>query len=123
WAAASGSSAASGSATAALAALPAEAFGAASLAFDLVSGASATAGAASASSGSAARLAGALALALAPVDAVAPLPSGVTPSAASGLLGISRTLTLPPAPSILARAEAVNASATTKSGTDRSPAP
>ena len=35
---------------------------------------------------------------------------------ASGVVGISRTLTLPPAASILARADAVNASATTKSG-------
>jgi hypothetical protein len=48
---------------------------------------------------------------------------GVTPSAASGDDGISMTLTLPPAASIFARADAVKASATTKSGIDSSPAP
>ena len=49
--------------------------------------------------------------------ALASAVSGVTPSAASGVVGTSRTLTLPPAASIFARADAVNASATTKSGT------
>ena len=43
-------------------------------------------------------------------------PRRSTPRAASGVLGISSTLTLPPAASILARADAVNASATTNSG-------
>ncbi len=52
-----------------------------------------------------------------------PSSSAVTPRAASGVLGISRTLTLPPAASILARADPVNASATTNSGVDSSPAP
>ena len=55
--------------------------------------------------------------------ALASAVSGVTPSAASGEDGTSRTLTLPPAASILTRADAVNASATTKSGTVSSPAP
>ena len=41
--------------------------------------------------------------------------SVVTPSAASGAFGTSRTLTEPPAASILARADAVKASATTNS--------
>ncbi len=51
------------------------------------------------------------------------LASRVTPSAGLDVDGTSRTLTLPPAASIFARAEALNASATTNSGTDRSPAP
>ena len=46
-----------------------------------------------------------------------------SPIALSGLVGTSRTLTVPPAASIFVRAEAVNASATMNSGTLRSPLP
>ena len=58
--------------------------------------------------------AAALALVLAFGSAAAGATS--TPRAASGWVGISRTLTTPPAASIFARADAVNASATTNSG-------
>ena len=51
------------------------------------------------------------------------LLAGSRPIALSGAVGTSSTLTVPPAASIFARAEAVNPSATTNSGADSSPSP
>ena len=58
-----------------------------------------------------------------PVALAAASSLGSRPSAGVDVVGTSRTLTDPPAASILVRAEAVNASATTKSGAESSPAP